>query len=64
MPRSKPLLIEIGPGLSILTGSPSISYWDNKSRPKNPKVGTIGFNQDTKSLEYWDGKDWLTASME
>jgi len=63
MARNKPLFVEIGPGLSVLVGLPKISSWNKQSRPKNPKRGTFGFNLQTKSLEYWDGKSWFTASM-
>ncbi len=63
MPRSSPLLIEIGQGLSLMVGLPTISTWESKKRPKNAKKGTIGFNTQTNSLEYYDGEAWLTAGM-
>lgn len=64
MPRTKPLLVEIGEGLSIMIGSQTISTWKSESRPKNPKKGTFGFNTESNSLEYWDGKNWFSASMD
>ncbi len=46
-----------------MVGLPMIASWDNKTRPKNVKTGTLGFNFETKSLEYWNGTDWYTARM-
>jgi len=63
MPSSKPLLVEIGQGLSIMLGLPSIPSWNIRNRPKNPKQGTFGFNTETNSLEFWDGENWFTASL-
>lgn len=63
MAKNSPLLIDIGEGLSIMPGLPTIITWDNKGRPKKPKRGTFGFNKETKYLEYWDGKDWYGAPM-
>ncbi|RJR26981.1 hypothetical protein C4561_04365 [candidate division WWE3 bacterium] len=59
----QPIYIEIGKGLYKLVGMPSIGSWDTSLRPKNPKPGTLGFNTQTNSLEYWDGSDWLAAQM-
>lgn len=58
-----PLFIDLGQGLSMLLGLPTIPSWDGFSRPKSPKVGTIGFNEQNKSLEYWDGTNWYTADL-
>lgn len=63
MPRNKQLLAEIGNGMSIMLGLPTLSSWNTRSRPKKPQNGTIGFNQQTNSLEYWNGKNWFTAQM-
>ena len=63
MPNNKQLLVEVGQGLSLMIGLPTIPSWNAISRPKKPKVGTIGFNKQTNSLEYWDGKSWLAAPM-
>ena len=63
MPRTKPLFVNIGQGLSLMIGLPTISSWNTKNRPKKPKTGTFGFNMQTSSLEYWDGKSWFAASM-
>ena len=63
MPRSKPIFIELGQGLSIMVGLPTISSWETQDRPKKPKVGTLGFNKQTNSLEYWDGKEWFEAAF-
>ena len=61
MPKNQPLLLEIGQGLSVMVGFPTIASWED--RPENPKRGTIGFNIETNNLEYWDGEAWLAASM-
>lgn len=63
MPKNLPPLIDIGQGLSIMSGLPTIGSWDTKSRPKNARRGTFGFNFQTKALEYWDGTDWYAVAM-
>lgn len=63
MPKKFPLLVEIGPGLSMMMGLPTISTWKTAERPKKAKSGTFGFNTQTNNLEYWNGTDWLAASM-
>ena len=62
MPKSS-LLIDIGQGLSLMIGLPSIASWKTSDRPKNPKRGIFGFNLETSNLEYWDGNFWLIAPM-
>lgn len=63
MAKSAPFLINIGQGLSIMVGLPTIGAWDTSGRPKQAKRGTFGFNFQTKDLEYWDGTDWFAAPM-
>ena len=63
MAKNSPLLVDIGQGLSIMVGLPTIAYWDTIGRPKNAKKGTFGFNNQTNSLEFWDGENWLSAQM-
>ena len=63
MSRNRPLFIEIGQGLSLMAGLPTIVTWDTQSKPKKPKQGTIGFNIQTNNLEFWDGKSWFVASL-
>ena len=63
MAKNQPLLIDIGQGLSLMIGLPTIASWQTKNRPKHAKRGTFGFNLDTKSLEYNDGTDWYSAKM-
>lgn len=63
MAKNQPLLIDIGQGLSLMIGLPTIASWKTKDRPNTPKRGIFGFNTDTKSLEYFDGKDWYSAKM-
>ena len=63
MPKTNQLLVDIGQGLSMVVGLPTISSWDTADRPKKAKPGTIGFNSETNNLEYWDGTNWFTASM-
>ena len=57
------LLVDIGQGLSIMTGIPRIASWDTHGRPKKAKKGTFGFNSQTNNLEYFNGTDWLAATM-
>lgn len=64
MAKNQPILIDIGPGLSMMVGFPTISTWKNNERPKNAKRGTFGFNTDTQNLEYYDGHGWLAAAMQ
>lgn len=63
MPVSSPLFVEIGQGLSLMIGLPTITSWTNTKRPKTARRGTIGFNTETSSLEYWDGTDWFAAPL-
>lgn len=63
MAQNQPLLVDIGKGMSLMLGLPTIAAWDNKTRPKFPKRGTFGFNTQTNNLEYWDGSFWLAARM-
>ena len=63
MPINSPLFIEIGQGLSLMLGLPTIASWTNIKRPKKAKRGTLGFNTDTNSLEYWDGQSWFAAPL-
>ena len=63
MAKNTSLLLDIGQGLSMMIGLPTITSWDTKSRPKETNKGTIGFNSQTKSLEYWDGNSWWKAPL-
>lgn len=64
MPKSQTLFIDIGKGLSLMIGLPTISRWETTKRPKKPKLGTFGFNTETNNLEYYDGKNWYSAKMD
>jgi hypothetical protein len=63
MAKNHPLLIDIGEGLSLMLGIPTILTWNTSNRPQKPKRGTFGFNSETTSLEYWDGESWLKVEM-
>lgn len=63
MAKNSQLLLEIGEGLSIMIGLPTIATWQTRERPQNASRGTFGFNTQTNSLEYWDGSSWLATSM-
>ena len=63
MPKNSPLLVDIGQGLSLMIGLPTITFWNTKGRPKKAKRGTFGFNFETNNLEYWDGAQWFQAPM-
>lgn len=65
MQKNTQLIVEIGQGMSLMLGLPTITLWENASdRPKNAKRGTFGYNMETNSLEYWDGTFWFAASMQ
>lgn len=64
MPSSQPILMDIGKGVSIMIGLPTIASWDTLNRPKKTKAGTIGFNVQTSKLEYWNGSYWFEALMD
>jgi hypothetical protein len=40
-----------------------IPSWNTAGRPKGPKVGIIGFNFETESLEIWNGMSWQLLPM-
>ena len=63
MAKNSPFLIDIGQGLSMMLGMPTIASWNNAGRPKKPKPGTFGFNFQTSNLEFWDGTAWFAAEM-
>jgi len=63
MSLNRQLFIDIGSNMYIPVGLPTISSWTNKKRPKKPSVGTFGFNTQTNSLEFYDGKYWYEGSM-
>ena len=63
MPKANQLLVDIGQDLSLMVGLPTIASWDTSGRPDKAKRGTIGFNFQTNSLEYWDGAVWFKAQM-
>jgi hypothetical protein len=64
MPQNQSFVVNIGQGLSLRLGTPTISLWKTNDRPKKPRAGTLGFNTQTNSLEYWDGSRWLAAEMD
>ncbi len=63
MRKNSQQFVNLGQGLSIMVGFPTISSWTSESRPQNAKRGTFGFNESTNSLEYWDGENWFEARM-
>lgn len=63
MAKNSQLILNIGQGLSLLLGLPTIGSWDTQQRPKKPKSGTVGFNTQTMSLEFYNGSYWLEAPM-
>lgn len=63
MPNNPTVIVDLGQGLSLMSGLPTISSWNTSNRPKKPKRGTFGFNVQTNNLEYWDGISWFAASM-
>lgn len=63
MATTRPILIDIGQGMSLMIGQPLIASWKTDERPQNAKRGTFGFNAETNSLEYSDGSSWYSASL-
>lgn len=64
MSKNPTVLVDLGAGLSLISGLPTIASWNTDGRPKGAKRGTFGFNSQTKKLEYWDGTSWFAALME
>lgn len=58
-----PIFVNIGQGLSMMVGLPTLTTWETATRPKHPKKGTFGFNTQTYTLEYWDGNAWYGCQM-
>lgn len=63
MQQNKSLSLNLGQGLSLMIGLTTLVSWDTATRPKKAKAGTIGFNNETSALEYWDGTNWFTVQM-
>lgn len=63
MNKDYPLLMNIGHDLFLMLGLPKLTSWKTQERPKQPKLGTLGFNTQTSSLEYYDGSHWFAAGM-
>lgn len=63
MAKNSPIFVNIGQGMSMMIGLPTLTTWETASRPKNPKKGTFGFNTQTYCLEYWDGNVWYQSQM-
>lgn len=61
--QGHPILLDIGQGLSLMLGLPTIPIWNEERKPVTPKRGTLGFNTSSQKLEYWDGSSWYEASM-
>ncbi|HJZ06043.1 MAG: hypothetical protein A3B47_03600 [Candidatus Levybacteria bacterium RIFCSPLOWO2_01_FULL_39_24] len=57
------ILVDIGRGLSMAVGLPTIASWKTAGRPKKVRKGTFGFNSQTNNLEYWDGTVWFAAPL-
>jgi hypothetical protein len=36
----------------------AIPCWTTEERPKNPIMGTLGFNTEINVLEIWNGEQW------
>jgi len=64
MTNNTQILVDLGQGLSLLVGLPTIASWNTNNKPAIPKQGTLGFNLDTKKLEYYDGSSWFEANMD
>jgi hypothetical protein len=63
MNKNSSLFVNLGPDLFVMIGLPRLPSWRNSDRPKKAKKGTLGFNSQTNSLEYWNGSIWFAAVM-
>lgn len=36
----------------------TVGGWATSTRPANPRIGRLGFNNSTKAWEFWDGTKW------
>jgi len=63
MPKDKSILIDIGGGMFLMTSLMTVTSWKKKDRPKKPKTGVLGYNKETRDLEYFDGDYWFAAPM-
>lgn len=36
----------------------AVPCWTTAERPKNPLMGTLGFNTDKNVLDVWNGNEW------
>jgi len=36
----------------------AIPCWTTEDRPKNPLMGTLGYNITTKKMQFFDGETW------
>ena len=44
-----------------------LPVWTDATRPSNPALGTIGYNDDNnnvKRLEFYDGNDWVEVTKQ
>lgn len=55
--------LDLGGGILLPLGLPLIALWNTKTRPQNVDVGTLGFNTQTQSLEYFNGHVWHKKSL-
>jgi len=58
------LYMNIGNGLALMLGLPTLNSWETEKRPADAKRGTLGFNTQTESLEFYNGSYWLTAKLQ
>ncbi|MBI4033087.1 MAG: hypothetical protein HY377_01020 [Candidatus Blackburnbacteria bacterium] len=63
MSKNAPPYLSIGRGLSTMVGFPRIATWKTGGRPAKPRLGTVGFNTETKQLEIWNGTAWHRTSL-
>lgn len=36
----------------------AVPCWTTEERPKNPIMGTLGYNITTKKMQFFDGEQW------
>lgn len=46
-----------------LDGEMEIPVWTDATRPSSPQVGSLGYNSDINSIEYYTGSTWEKSSL-
>lgn len=58
---------EIDAGTVDINSRLDLPVWTNSTRPSNPAIGTMGYNNDgneTKRMEFYNGTDWVEIAKQ